>query len=94
MLPSLFEGLPVVGVEAQVSGLPIVMSDNITEEIGLLNYKFISLNETAESWANKTLEMTINIDRDNAADTLISYGFDISIEAKKLEKIYLDMEKS
>ena len=94
LLPSLFEGLPVVGVEAQVSGLPIVMSDNITEEIGLLNYKFISLNETAESWANKTLEMTINIDRDNAADTLISYGFDISIEAKKLEKIYFDMEKS
>lgn len=91
LLPSLFEGLPVVGVEAQVSGLPIVMSDNITEEIGLLNYKFISLNESAEGWANKIHEVQNNTNRESAADILINYGFDISIEAKKLEKLYLDM---
>lgn len=88
LLPSLFEGLPVVGVEAQVSGLPIVMSSNITKEIGLLNYKFISLNESAESWASEILAMPKVVDRDNSANVLIENGFDISIEAKKLEELY------
>ena len=34
-MPSLFEGLPVVGIEAQASGLPCVFSDTITDEIVL-----------------------------------------------------------
>ena len=33
LMPSLFEGLPVVGIEAQASGLPCVFSDTITDEI-------------------------------------------------------------
>ncbi len=32
LLPSLYEGMPVVGVEAQCCGLPIFFSKNITEE--------------------------------------------------------------
>ena len=32
ILPSLFEGLPVVSIEAQVNGLPVLLSDSITRE--------------------------------------------------------------
>ena len=92
LLPSLFEGLPVVGVEAQVSGLPIVMSSNITKEIGLLNYEYISLDEDANNWADKILEMPINLERQNSCDILMENGFDISIEAKNLEVLYMGMK--
>lgn len=40
ILPSLYEGLPMVGVEAQCSGLPVIFSDTITKEVGLVEYNF------------------------------------------------------
>lgn len=92
LLPSLFEGLPVVGVETQASGLPIVMSKNITQEIGLINYEYISLGQEAELWADKILRMPRNVERSKAYKILMDSGFEISIEAKKLEKIYLSMQ--
>lgn len=46
-LPSLFEGQPFVIIEALASGLPIVVSDNVSREIDLTNsIQFVSLDET------------------------------------------------
>ena len=35
VFPSLFEGLPVVGVEAQCNGLKCIFADNITRDVEL-----------------------------------------------------------
>lgn len=49
LLPSLYEGLPVVGVEAQASGLLCFFSDDMTKETKVLDSTvFMSLSNTAE----------------------------------------------
>ena len=46
ILPSFHEGLPVVGVEAQMSGVTCVFSDNVTKEVKFNeNVFYISLND-------------------------------------------------
>ena len=54
LLPSLYEGMPVVGIEAQCSGLPIFFSKNITEETTASELAYyIGLEETPNIWADR-----------------------------------------
>lgn len=59
ILPSLYEGLPVVGVEAQYNGLEIIASQNITEELNFSGkVRYLSLSNL-ERWADAISECTI-----------------------------------
>ena len=59
LLPSNFEGLPIVGVEAQTAGLPCIFSDKITDEI-VLTVNSISLPLEIEKWKEKIEEFNKN----------------------------------
>ena len=50
-LPSLFEGLPLTGVEAQAMGLPSILSASVTDELVYTDLvKYVSLDEPIEEW--------------------------------------------
>uniref|UniRef100_UPI00313BE79F glycosyltransferase family 1 protein n=1 Tax=Bacillus sp. OTU2372 TaxID=3043858 RepID=UPI00313BE79F len=56
VFPSLFEGLPVVMVEAQAAGLKCIVSDEITKESDITGrVEFISLNKSPDYWAKQIL---------------------------------------
>ena len=88
VLPSLYEGLPVVGVEAQINGLKCYFSSEITKEIGLLDStEFISLSEGVSGWAEKISSVN-ETDRVAGYKKMLGSIYDISSEAKKLEEKY------
>lgn len=90
VFPSLYEGLPVVGVEVQASGLPIVMSDTITKEVGITNLAtYVSLEESDDMWANIVLKKGFENKRKNMSQEIIAAGFDIKEVADQLTTLYL-----
>lgn len=89
ILPSRFEGLPVVGIEAQAAGLPCFFSDTITREVGLTELaNFISLLDSSKDWAKK-IAATHAVNREKAAAQVKLAGYDIEIVAQKVQDFYL-----
>lgn len=92
ILPSCWEGLPLVMVEAQVNGLPLLVSDVVTRAAKCTDRVFYKpLDHGAEDWA-RTLQQLCKMHFDREEDVcaaIAERGFDIQREAEKLRKLYL-----
>lgn len=90
VLPSFHEGLPYVVVEAQCAGLHCILSKNITVESNITgNASFIEINNI-KGWVDEfdfLYNLSTKINRYSCADIVSKSTFDITSEAKRLEKI-------
>lgn len=92
LLPSLYEGLPVVGLEAESCGLPMFFSTEVTREANACDLgHFIPLSASENEWADEMLKaMRENMPiRRSHAKEVADAGFDSASEALRLQNYYL-----
>lgn len=80
-LPSFFEGLPVSGIEAQISGLTCIFSKTITDEAKIIDKTYFLSIDNVKEWTDK-----IESFNDYSRDVVINEKYDISIQAKLFEE--------
>lgn len=92
LFPSLYEGLGIVVIEAQTSGLPTFVSNGIPDEANISN-NFHKINTFDIKEWTKQIANTKSKDRNNEYKNTIKKGFDIKNTSKQLEQIYKDLIK-
>ena len=89
VMPSLYEGVPVVGIEAQFSGLPCVFSDKVPQEVCFTsNCKTVSLTVGSQRWAEQIMECGRN---DSRAESIRYPHYDIRYAKTLLENKYKEL---
>lgn len=85
MLPSLYEGLGIVLIEAQINGLQCLASNKVTPEVKISNsVEFLALNQYI--WAQKILQL--NKERLNDENMLKINCYSVENMVNKIEIIY------
>ena len=88
LLPSLYEGLGMVAVEAQAVGLPVIASDMVPMEAKITEYlTYVSLGNSAEKWAEKVLTVQVN-ERKTEAEIIVGAGYEIGSAARDMLGYY------
>lgn len=89
LFPSHYEGLGMTVIEAQVSGLLVLGSTQLPNDVELTSqYLSLDLEAPLENWV-KVIKENRHYQRREQRETIIKSGYEISVEANQLETYYL-----
>ena len=92
VLPSRYEGLGIVLIEAQAASLPVICSSEVPREAKILpSLQYLSLQDLPAVWAAAAVRAAETTRRRDTTAELRQAGFDIGTEAEKLEEFYLSL---
>lgn len=94
LLPSLYEGLGIVNIEAQASGLHCLVSETVPKEAFVSNLiESLPLSVEPEIWAKKLATFALERNRADMRSTITKARYNIVNEAQHLERMYMKMEQ-
>lgn len=85
VFPSIKEGLGIVAIEAQCSGLPCFLSDGVPDEAIICNTTKIPLEKSSKEWADIILNKTRDFKRINCVNQIKNAGYDICDTARRIQ---------
>ena len=97
LLPSLYEGMPLVLIEAQASGLPCVTADTYSREVdfGIGTVDWLDLEDGVGVWADAVEKAVLKgrARKQDVVDAIEKGGFDSRIFAEKISRLYEESMK-
>lgn len=90
IMPSLNEGLPVAGIEAQAAGIPCLFSDTVSREVEVTDCCMFLPIDNVEKWKVYILEKIFN-QKKNTFEAVVKNGYDINKSAEMMQNFYLSM---
>ena len=90
VFPSLHEGLGIVAIEAQCSGLPCVLADTLPHEAFICNYRKLGLGNP-EVWAENIVDISRDYNRADCSEHVKAAGFDSKNIGQFMQNFYLEL---